>query len=167
MTLWPFPDRAGGATGAAPPSRVAALPGPLGLLAYARLRVTGADLPQRLRLLIGQLAAERSGCAWCALSNRHLARKAGISTGELDGVLCHQTAPGFSNPERAALALAEAITGFSEARGGFSPEVLGQARRHLEETEIMAVVGVVTAEHFFDARTGLMGQDVLTPVSTD
>lgn len=158
MTLWPFLDRAAGAIGAV---RTVSpkLPGPLGLVAYARLRHSAADLPPRLRLLVGQLAAERSGCGWCAQRNRHLALQAGVSAGDVDGVTHFATAPGYSEPERAALALADAITRFSEAAGGVPIAVLSDARRHFGETEIMALVGAVTGEHFFDARTGRIGRD--------
>ncbi len=160
MTFWPFPDRVAGATGTIP-ARSTPLPGPLDLVAYARLRRTGEDIPQRLRLLVGQLAAERSGCGWCAQRNRHLALQAGVSAADLDNVTCFETTPGYSAPERAALALAEAITQYREAEGGFPSEVLCQARRQFDEAEVMAIVGTVTAEHFFDARTGRMGRDAM------
>ena len=160
MTLWAFLDRAAGSIGAVRTTHPA-LPGPLGLVAYARLRFTGAELPQRVRLLVGQLAAERSACAYCAHRNRHLALQAGVSAADVDGVSAFAEAPGFSDPERAALALANAITTFSEAERGFPPDVLAQARRHFDETEIMAIVRVVTAEHFYDRRTGQMGSDAM------
>ena len=160
MTLWAFLDRAAGALGAVPTASPA-LPGPLGLVAYARLRRSGADLPPRLRLLVAQLAAERSGCGWCAQRNRHLALQAGVSAADLDGVRRIAEAPGYSEPERAALALAEAITCFSETTSGFPAAVLCEARRHFDEPEIMALVGVVTADHFFDARTGRLGRDAV------
>lgn len=163
MTLWTFLDRAAGAIGAVRTASTA-LPGPLGLVAYARLRRSG-DLPPRLRLLVGQLAAERSGCGWCAQRNRHLALQAGVSATDLDGVIRIAEAPGYSEPERAALALAEAITCFSEAKSGFPGAVLCEARRHFDEPEIMAIVGTVTAEHFFDARTGRMGIDAVAELA--
>jgi len=110
---------------------------------------------------VGQLAAERSGCAYCAHRNRHLALQARVSAADLDGVTRFAVAPGYSEPERAALTLALAITNFSEADSGFPAEVLAQARRHFDEVEIMALVQATTAEHFFDVRTGLMGRDAL------
>jgi alkylhydroperoxidase family enzyme len=115
---------------------------------------------------VGQLAAERSGCGWCAQRNRHLALQAGVSAADLDGVIRIAEAPGYSDPERAALALAEAITCFSEAASGFPGSVLCEARRHFAEPEIMAIVGTATAEHFFDARTGRMGRDAVAGWST-
>lgn len=160
MTGWPFLDRAAGALGVVRRERQPALPGPLGLAAYARLTRSAQDLPPRLRLLVGQLAAERSGCAHCAHRNRHLALQAGVSAADLDGVSRFAAAPGYSEPERAALALALGITNFCEAESGFPAEVLAQARRHFDEVEIMALVQATTAEHFFDARTGRMGWDV-------
>jgi len=160
VTLWAFLDRAAGALGAVPTASPA-LPGPLGLVAYARLRRSAADLPPRLRLLVAQLAAERSGCGWCAQRNRHLALQAGVSAVDVDSVTRYAMDSGFSEPERAALAFADAITQFCEADDGLPPEVLCQARRHFDEPEIMALVGVVTVEHFFDARTGRMGRDAL------
>jgi len=165
VTLWTFLDRAAGAIGAVRTASPA-LPGPLGLVGYARLGRYGADLPPRLRLLVGQLAAERSGCGWCAQRNRHLALQAGVSAVDIEGVTRHETNSGYSEPERAALALADAITQFCEADNGFRPEVLCQARRLFDEPEIMAVLGVVTAEHFFDARTGRMGRDAVAGRST-
>ena len=161
MTGWSLLDRAAGALGAVRQARQPALPGPLGLAAYARLTRSGQDLPPRLRLLVGQLAAERSGCAYCAHRNRHLALQAGVSAADLDGVSRCAVAPGYSEPERAALTLALAITNFSEAERGFPAEVLAQARRHFDEGAIIALVQATTAEHFFDARTGLMGRDAL------
>lgn len=159
MTLWPFLDRVVGTSGAVHAPRRASLPDPPGLVAYARLRFGVTELPQRLRLLVHQLAAQRSSCAWCAHRNRHLALQQGVSATDVDGVADFATAPGYSEPERAALALADAITRFQEAEGGFPPEVLVHARRHFGEPEIMALVATVTAEHFFDPRTGRMGRD--------
>ena len=162
MTLWAFLDRAAGAIGAVRTASPA-LPGPLGLVAYARLRQSAADLPPRLRLLVAQLAAERSGCGWCAQRNRHLALQAGVSPSDLNDVTRFATAPWYSEPERAALALADALACFAEALGGLPLDVLARARRHFSEPEIMALVGTTTGEHFFDARTGRMGRDALMP----
>lgn len=161
MTLWPFPDRVLGALGGVRPDRRQPLPGPLGLVAYARLRFESRELPQRLRLLVAQLAAERSGCPYCSQRNRHLALQAGLSGADLDDVTAFATAGRYSDGERAALGLADAITRFSEAEHGFPPEVLVRARCHLGEGEIIALVRTVTTEHFFDPRTGHIGRDAL------
>jgi alkylhydroperoxidase family enzyme len=163
---WPLPERLLGWIGAAPHDNPEPLPGPRGLPAYARVRWSrpSADaLPIRLRLLAAQLAALRSGCAYCAHYNRHLALRAGLPSAAMDAVAHYAVAPQFSEAERAALALADALTGFAEAEGGFAPEILARARCHLEEVQIVSLVATVATEHFFDPVTGHLGRDVLAP----
>ena len=162
--LWAPLDRVSAWLAAPVPTSTAPLPGPLGLPAYARLagsRVPIEPLPPRLAGLVTQLAALRSGCEYCAQHNRHTALKAGIPREAVDGVGHYATAPGFSEAERAALALADAVTGFAEAEGGFAMEVLVRARRHYGEGQIIALVAAVAAEHFFDPATGRLGRDSL------
>lgn len=164
---WPLPQRLLGWIGAASHDHPEPLPGPRGLPAYARVRWSSpsADaLPTRLRLLVAQLAALRSGCAYCAHYNRHLALRAGLPAPVMEAVAHYGVAPQFSEAERAALALADALTGFAEAEGGFPPEILARARGHLEEDQIVALVLTVATEHFFDPGTGRLGRDFLDPV---
>ena len=143
-------------------ARTTPLPDPLGLAAYARLagsRIPLEPLPPRLHSLVAQLAAVRSGCEFCAQHNRHTALKAGIPREMLDDVAHYASAPGFSEAERAALALADAVTGFAEAEGGFPMEVLVRARCHFGEDQIIAMVAGAAMEHFFDPASGRLGRD--------
>jgi alkylhydroperoxidase family enzyme len=163
---WPLPERLLGWIGAAPRHTPVPLPGPRGLPAYARVgwtRSSADTLSTRLRLLVAQLAALRSGCAYCANYNRHLALRAGLPAATTDAVAQYALAPQFSEAERAALALADALTGFAEAEGGFAPEILVRARCHLPEDQIMSLVATVATEHFFDPVTSRLGRDVLAP----
>ena len=164
--LWPLPDRVAAWLAAPRRQRTAPLPGPLGLPAYARLAHTWAaiePLPPRLQLLVTQLAAVRSGCEFCVQHNRHTALKAGLRLEVIDGVAQYPSASHFSEAERAALALADAVTAFVEAQGGFPMEILVRARCHFAEGQIVALVAAVAAEHFFDPATGRLGRDALAP----
>ena len=105
----------------------------------------------------------RSGCGYCAEHNRHLALKTGLTASELEAVTDHARALHFSEAERAALALADAVTRFADAEGGFPAEILVRARCHFGEAEIVALVATVAAEHFFDPATGRLGRDALSP----
>lgn len=159
-----FPDRVMGWIGATPRRDPEPLPGPCGLPGYARMgwaRSFPVELEPRLRLLVTQLAAARSGCAYCAQFNRHLGLRSGIPAATLDAVADHARSFHFSDLERAALALADALTGFAAAEGGFAAEVLVRARCYLPEQQIMALVALVAAEHFFDPVTGALGRDAL------
>jgi len=146
-------------------ARTTQLPGPLGLPAYARLARTWAPiepLAPRLQLLVAQLAAVRSGCEYCVQHNRHVAFKSGLAPEVIDGMAQYASAGHFSEAERAALALADAVTGFAETEGGFPMEILVRARCHFDEGQIVALVATVAAEHFFDPETGHLGRDALT-----
>lgn len=133
------------------------------LPAYAALARYGSgaiDLDPRLRLLVTQLAAERSRCRWCIERGRHLWREAQLSFEALRALPRYETSALFSNRERAALRLADAVTRYAEANGGMPLEPLTRAREHLSEPEIAALTGAVAAVHFFDPLTGAFGADV-------
>jgi len=162
--LWPFPDRVAGWVGALRKPAEARLPGPLGLPAYARLARTWAPiapLERRLQVLVAQLAAVRSGCEYCVQHNRHVALQTGLGPETVDDVAGYASAGQFSESERAALALADAVTGFRETEGGFPLDILVRARCHFDEGQIVALVAAVAAEHFFDPATGRLGRDSL------
>lgn len=129
--------------------------------ALARYQVGGTDLEPRLRLLVTQLAAERSGCRWCIERGRHLWREARLSIEALRALLQYETSSLFSNRERAALRLADAVTRYAEADGGMPLEPLTRARQQLSEPEIAAVTVAVADVHFFDPVTGALGADGL------
>ncbi len=161
--LLPFPDRVMGWIGAAPRRDPHPLPGPRGIAAYARVswgRSSPGALEPRLRLLVTQLAADRSECDYCVHYSRHVGLRGGVPAATLDAVTNYSRSTLFSQRERAALALADALTGFATSDGGFAPEILERARCHLPEEQIMALVTLVATEHFFDPVTGALGRDV-------
>lgn len=163
--LWPLPDRIAAWVGAPKRTSPTRLPGPLGLPAYARLARTWAPiapLEPRLQLLVTQLAAERSGCAYCIAHGRHVARKAGIAPEEIEGIDQYSSSGRYSEAECAAFALADAVTRFAEAEGGIPLEILIRARCHYDEGQIVALVAAVSGEHFYDPATGRLGRDSLS-----
>lgn len=127
--------------------------------ALAHFHRDPADLEPRLRMLVTQLAAERSGCRWCIDRGRHLWRDAHLSLDALRGLLRYETSPLFSPKERVALRLADALTRYTEASGGMPAELLACARQHLTEAEIAGLTAAVASEHFFDPATGTLGAD--------
>jgi alkylhydroperoxidase family enzyme len=78
-------------------------PGPRVLPAYAalaRYQSNGVELESRLRLLVTQLAAERSRCRWCIERGRHLWREGQFPIDVLRALLRYQTSSLFSSRER-------------------------------------------------------------------
>ena len=129
--------------------------------ALARYHNSSIDLDPQLRMLVTQLAAERSGCRWCIDRGAHLWREAQLSLDALRALRRYETSSLFSNRERAALRFADAVTHYSEAHGaeGIPPEPLQRARQHLSEPEIAGVTAAVAAQHFFNPITGALGAD--------
>lgn len=142
---------------AAPPAGVRVLPA---YAALARYHTNSTDLDSRLRLLVAQLAAERSRCRWCIERGRHLWREALLPPDALHALLRYETSALFSDRERAALRFTDAVTRYSEADGGMPLEPLTRARQHLSEPEIAAVTALIAAQHFFNPITGALGADV-------
>jgi alkylhydroperoxidase family enzyme len=128
--------------------------------ALARYHTSNTELDPRLRMLVTQLAAERSRCRWCIERGRHVWREAQLSLDLLHAVVRYETSALFSNRERAALRFTDAVTRYSEANGGMPLEPLVCARRHLSEPEIAAVTALVAAQHFFNPITGALCADV-------
>lgn len=141
---------------------VGRVPGPRVLPAYAamgRHLARDADLDLRLRLLVGQLAAELSGCRWCIECGRHRWRQAFLSTTELRALRRYASTRLFSLRERAALAFTEALSRYADALGGIPESVLAELRRHFSEPQVAALTLLVAEGHFFNAATGALGAD--------
>jgi alkylhydroperoxidase family enzyme len=137
--------------------------GPRVLPAYAALaqyQHNTQELEPRLRLLVTQLAAERSQCRWCIERGRHLWREAQLPLDAIHALLRYETSTAFSSRERAALRFTDAVTRYSDAHGGMPLDALTCARQHLSEPEIVAVTAAVAAHHFFNPITGALGADV-------
>ena len=135
-------------------------PGPLLLEAYLLLgrRAGGAEpLESRLELLVGQLSAELSGCRWCIEGGRHRARKAGLPGEAIASLGAPAEAVCFSEREQAALALAAAVAQGAATDGLVPGPVLGAARRHFSEREIVRLTVVAAGEHFGDCLAGRLG----------
>jgi alkylhydroperoxidase family enzyme len=117
------------------------------------------SLEPRLRLLVSQLAAERSHCRWCIERGRHLWRESHLPADLFRDLRRYQQSSLFSGKERAALTFADAVTRFSQLSGGIPVEPLVAARRHFSEPEIAAITEAVAEMHFFNPITGELGAD--------
>ena len=74
-------------------------------LALARRPGQTAEVGDRTRLMVRELAAERSGCPWCLAKAQHDWRNAGLPVDLLSQLARHETSSGLTEADRAALAL--------------------------------------------------------------
>lgn len=121
-----------------------------GHLALGRRPGFQRTLDERTRLLVSQLAAERSGCRWCIEQGRHAWRVANLPM----NLLRHLARPPLdsatlSDRDQAALAFAEAVV------SGLCPDEIPQpvyqrTRQVFSDGEIAELVLCIAEHHFLD-----------------
>jgi len=101
------------------------------------------DLDPALRELVRIRASQLNGCTYCIDYHAPDARAAGESERRLWALTSWRHTPFFSEPERAALALTEALTDLPA--NGVPDDVYAEAARHFDERELGNLIGAVIA----------------------
>lgn len=101
------------------------------------------ELDPALRELVKIRASQINGCAYCIELHTRDARKAGESERRIYALSAWHESPLFSDRERAALALTDAITRIADA--GLSEAVYEQAAEHFDEQELANLILSITA----------------------
>ncbi|GAA0594410.1 carboxymuconolactone decarboxylase family protein [Craurococcus roseus] len=105
------------------------------MLALTRA-VKRSGLEERLVELVFLRCSQINGCAFCLDMHGAALRKAGEAPARLDMIAgWREAGPVFAPRERAALALAEALTRLAD-RGDLPDPVYAEAREHFSEAEI-------------------------------
>ena len=124
---------------------------------------TRGSLDRRLEMLVARLSAELSACQWCIARSGHLWLQALLPADLAAQVRAYETSPAFTERERAALGLAEAVARLTERDCAAPEQALARARRHFAESEVACLVATAAGEHFFNPVTGAVGLDALHP----
>ncbi|ADB52239.1 carboxymuconolactone decarboxylase family protein [Conexibacter woesei] len=122
-----------------------AVPGAMqALLALgATTRDNGVDA--RTLELVHLRASQINGCSLCVDMHARDLRKAGETDERMFAVAAWREAPYFTDAERAALSLAEAVTRLSDRADAVADEVWDEAARHYDEPALAALVlGIAT-----------------------
>ena len=101
---------------------------------------TKPALPERLLELVHLRASQINGCSVCVDMHPKLARRAGETDERLFAVGAWREAPYFSDAERAALALTEAVTRLSDREDPVTDAVWDEAARHFNEPQLASLV---------------------------
>jgi AhpD family alkylhydroperoxidase len=107
----------------------------------AAVRATGLEAP--LLELVKIRASQINGCAFCLDVHVHDARAAGESQQRLDTLAGWHDAPFFTDRERAALDLTEAVTNVAQTH--VPDEVWWRASEQFESAELAALVWAIAA----------------------
>jgi len=107
-------------------------------------------VPEATLGLVHLRASQINGCSACVDSGSRGAKKAGESDERLFAVAAWREAPYFSEAERAALALAEAVTRLSDRTDPVPDEVWDEAARNYDEPALAALILSIATTNLFN-----------------
>jgi AhpD family alkylhydroperoxidase len=105
--------------------------------------VGNGGVPPATIELVHLRVSQINGCSVCVDMGAHAARKSGETVERLMGTAAWRDAPYFTEPERAALALAEAVTRLSDRPDPVPDTVWDEAARHYDERQLATLVVAV------------------------
>ncbi len=109
------------------------------MLALAKSTKQGG-VPSRTIDLIELRASQINGCSVCVDMHARLLKKVGETDDRLFAVAAWRDAPYFTDAERAALALTEAVTRLSDQADPVPDEIWDEAARHYDEPALAALI---------------------------
>jgi AhpD family alkylhydroperoxidase len=97
-------------------------------------------VPEATRELVHLRASQINGCSVCVTMHSEALKKAGESDRRIFAVAAWREAPWFTDRERAALALTEAMTRIADRPDPVSDAVWEEAARHYDEVDLAALI---------------------------
>ncbi len=99
-----------------------------------------AGLPKQVIDMVHLRASQINGCSLCVAMHASDLKKGGETDERLFTVAAWREAPWFSEAERAALALTEAVTRLSDRADPVPDDVWAEATRHYDERALSALL---------------------------
>ena len=112
--------------------------------------VKKSGVPQRTLDLVHLRASQINGCSFCVDMGSRELRKAGETDDRLFSVAAWREAPFFTEAERAALGLAEAVTRLSDRPEPVSEEIWNEATLHYDEKALAALIVWIATNNLFN-----------------
>lgn len=121
------------------------------------IKVSGStDVPESTMELVHLRVSQINGCAVCVFGGIHKAKRNGETDDRLHSVAVWRESPLFTEPERAALALAEAATRIADQPEAVTDEIWETATKHYTEEQLAAIlltIGMTNLFNRFNAAT--------------
>jgi AhpD family alkylhydroperoxidase len=109
-----------------------------------------AGLAPTILELVHLRASQINGCSACVESGVRSARHAGETDERLFMVAAWRETPYFTDAERAALALAEAVTRLADRSDAVPDDVWQEIARHYSEKQLAALILWIATTNFFN-----------------
>jgi AhpD family alkylhydroperoxidase len=109
-----------------------------------------AGTPDKVLHLAHLRASQINGCAACIDGGVKQAKQAGESDERLFTVSAWREAPYFTDAERAAMALAEAMTRLDDRADPVPDEIWNEAKKHFDERALSGLVLWIATTNLFN-----------------
>jgi AhpD family alkylhydroperoxidase len=107
-------------------------------------------VPAATKALVHLRVSQINGCSSCLYGGAAQARKAGETDDRLATVAAWRDAPFFTDAERAALALAEAVTRLADRPDPVPDEIWAEAAKHYDEKALASLVLTSATTNLFN-----------------
>jgi AhpD family alkylhydroperoxidase len=107
-------------------------------------------VPQTVLELVHLRTSQINGCSFCVDYGARNAKKAGETDERLFAVAAWREAPYFTDAERAALALSEAVTRLADCADPVPDEIWEEATRHYDEKGLGAIIIMIALTNLFN-----------------
>ncbi|WP_020495345.1 carboxymuconolactone decarboxylase family protein [Sciscionella marina] len=108
------------------------------------------DVPRQTLELVQLRTSQINGCSACTDAEAELAIKGGHNIEKLLTLPAWYEDPRFDAAERAALALAEAMTRLADRPGAVTDEIWAEAAEHYTEQQLGCLILMVSLTNFFN-----------------
>src|SRR5258708_21274145 len=107
-------------------------------------------VPQKTLDLVHLRVSQINGCSFCVDFGARSAKKAGETDERLFAVAAWREAPYFTDAERAALALTEAVTRLADRADPVPDSIWDEAARHYDEQGLAALILMIATANLFN-----------------
>lgn len=119
---------------------VAVLPKVMTAMQSLQAAAQDSGLPEKTAHLVHLRASQINGCGFCVDLHPRIMKKAGESDRRILSVAAWREAPFYTDAERAALALTEALTRIADREEPVPDTIWNEAARHYDEKALAALV---------------------------
>jgi AhpD family alkylhydroperoxidase len=121
-------------------STLMAIPGAMDAIFALGKAVEKAGLPRVTLELVNLRASQINGCAVCLDIHSRALKKLGEKDERIFAVAAWREAPYYTDAERAALALTEAMTRIADRADSVPDEIWNEARKHYKDAELASLL---------------------------
>jgi AhpD family alkylhydroperoxidase len=122
------------------PDPAVLIPEAMAALTSVNRAVAGAGVDAKLLALSRLRASQINGCGPCVAGGVHQATRSGATTEQVNAVAAWRETPWFSDEERAALTLTEAVTRLADRADPVPDRVWDLAAKHFDQKELAALL---------------------------